>query len=158
MCHDGPHVCTPDPHMPVLPQGSALIPNVTPRPPRGRACYPRQLSRISRLAPHTNTSLFYALCPHSCAPGKDFPVGYPSPNRSGPSTLNPEFLWSEFPEKKLQLVDMSILSILLSPEPGCHNYSNYIGSRIRDLTPFYSYSRFPPSFGGVVASIDNFYS
>jgi hypothetical protein len=76
---------------------------VTPRPPRDRSW--------------SVGSLFCALCPHSCAPGKDFPVGHPSPNRSnrsGPNTLNPEFLWSEFPEKKLQLVDMSILSILLS--------------------------------------------
>jgi hypothetical protein len=86
------------------------------------ACYPWQLSRISRLAPQTNTNLFSALCPHSCAPGKDFPVGHPSPNHSGPKTLNPEFLWSEFPEKKLQLVDMSILLILLSPGQGMsHN-------------------------------------
>jgi hypothetical protein len=93
---------------------------VTPRPPRGRACYPWQLSRISRLAPQTNTSLFCALCPHSCAPEKDFPVGHPSSNRSSPSTLNLEFFSDELPEKKVYLVDMSILSILLSPGPGCH--------------------------------------
>jgi hypothetical protein len=31
-----------------------------------------------------------------------------------------EFFSDELPEKKLQLVDMSILSILLSPRPGCH--------------------------------------
>jgi hypothetical protein len=89
--------------------------DVTPRPPRGRACYPWQLSRISRLAPQTNTSLFCALCPHSCAPGINFPVGHPSSNCSRPSTLNLEFFSDELPEKKLQLVDMSILSILLSP-------------------------------------------
>jgi hypothetical protein len=52
---------------------------------------------------------------------KGLPVGHPSPNRSEPSKLNPDFIWSEFPEKKLQLVDISILSILLNPEPGCHN-------------------------------------
>jgi hypothetical protein len=96
MCHDGPHVCTPDPHMPVLPRGSALIPNVKPQPPRGQA--------------------------HSWVPGNNFPVGHPSPNCSGPSMLNPRFLWSEFPEKKFQLVDMSILLILLSPRSGCHKY------------------------------------
>ena len=32
----------------------------------------------SRLAPQINTSLFYALFPHSCAPGSYFPVGHPS--------------------------------------------------------------------------------
>jgi hypothetical protein len=35
--------------------------------------------------------------------------------------LNLEFFSDELPEKKLQLVDMSILSILLSPRPGCHS-------------------------------------
>jgi hypothetical protein len=34
--------------------------------------------------------------------------------------LNLEFFSDELPEKKVYLVDMSILSILLSPEPGCH--------------------------------------
>jgi hypothetical protein len=35
--------------------------------------------------------------------------------------LNLEFFSNELPEKKVYLVDMSILSILLSPRPGCHN-------------------------------------
>jgi hypothetical protein len=34
--------------------------------------------------------------------------------------LNLEFISDELLEKKVYLVDMSILSILLSPEPGCH--------------------------------------
>jgi hypothetical protein len=42
---------------------------VTPRSPRGQACYPWQLSRTSRISPQINASLFYVLCPHSCAPG-----------------------------------------------------------------------------------------
>jgi hypothetical protein len=33
--------------------------------------------------------------------------------------LNLEFFSDELPEKKVYLIDMSILSILLSPEPGC---------------------------------------
>jgi hypothetical protein len=110
----GPHVCAPDPHTPMLPQGSALIPNVTPRPLPGRGCYPWQLSRISRLAPQINTSLLCAICPHSCALGNNFPVSHPSSNRSRPL--------DELPEKKAYLVDMSILSILLSPRPECHSY------------------------------------
>jgi hypothetical protein len=79
------------------------------------------LSRISRQSPQINTSLFHALYPHSCAPGNNFPIGHPSSNRSRPSTLNLEFFLDELPEKKVYLVDISILSILLSPEPGCHN-------------------------------------
>jgi hypothetical protein len=35
------------------------------------------------------------------------------------------------------------------------NYPNYLGSRIREFGPFYSYASFPPSFGTVVDSIDN---
>jgi hypothetical protein len=75
---------------------------------------------MSSLDPQTNTSLYCALCPHSCAHGKDFSVGHPSANRSRPSTLNLEFFSYELPKKKVYLVNMSILSILLSPEPECH--------------------------------------
>lgn len=38
----------------------------------------------------------------------------------GQARLTSEFFSDELPEKKLQLVDMSILSILLSPESGYH--------------------------------------
>ena len=68
------------------------LPFVTPRPLRTGGSYPWQLSRISRLSPQTNTSLSCALCPHSCALGKNFPVGHPSINYFGTSTLNPEVL------------------------------------------------------------------
>jgi hypothetical protein len=87
------------------------------------------------LAPQTNTSLFCALCPHSCALGKDFPVGHPSSNRSRPSTLNLEFFTDELPEKKVYLVDMSILSILSSPKPGCHTLTPLEDRRPRRSTP-----------------------
>jgi hypothetical protein len=109
--------------------------NVTPRPPRGRACYPWQLSRISRLAPQTNTSLFCALCPHSCAPGINFLVGHRSSNRSRPSMFNLEFFLDELLEKKLQLVDTSILLILLSPRQGCHTLTPLEDRRPRRSTP-----------------------
>ena len=51
----------------------------------------------------TNTSLFFTLCPHSCAPGKNFPVGHPSPNFSGPSTLNLGVLWRPASGKKVTI-------------------------------------------------------
>jgi hypothetical protein len=91
---------------------------VTPRPPCGRDCYSWQLSRISRLAPQINTSLFCALCPHSCTSRKDIPVDHPSSDRSRPSMLNLEFFSDELPKRRYTL--LIILSILLSPEPGCH--------------------------------------
>ena len=40
----------------------------------------------------------------------------------GQARLTPEFFANELPEKKLQLVDMSILSILLRPEPESHSF------------------------------------
>jgi hypothetical protein len=99
-------------------KGASLA--VTPQPPHGLGLLPWQLSRISRLSPQTTTSLLCALCSHSCAPGNNFSIGHPSSNRSRPSTLNLEFLSDKLLEKKLQLVDMSILLILLSPRSGCH--------------------------------------
>ena len=73
-----------------------------------------------RIPSQTNTCLFCTLCSHSCAPGNHFSVGHPSPNCSGPNTLNLGVLGDRLPEKKLQLVGMSILLILLSPRPECH--------------------------------------
>jgi hypothetical protein len=48
----------------------------------------------------------------------------------GQARLTLEFFGDELPEKKLQLIDMSILLILLSPRPGC-----YILTPIRDRHP-----------------------
>jgi hypothetical protein len=47
-------------------------------PPRGRAHLHLAAFLRHRLPSQTNTSLFCVLCPHSCAPGKNFPVGHPS--------------------------------------------------------------------------------
>jgi hypothetical protein len=66
------------PHAPVKPRESALIPIVTTRLPEVGPAYTWQLSRTPRISPQTNTCVFCALCPHSCAPEKDFPVGHPS--------------------------------------------------------------------------------
>src|SRR6185295_14079167 len=54
---------------------------------------PRESALGHRLPSQTNTCLFCTLCPHSCAPGNNFPVGHPSPNCFGPSTLNLGVLW-----------------------------------------------------------------
>jgi ferredoxin-like protein FixX len=51
---------------------------VQARLPEAGPAYTWQLSRTPRISPQTNTCLSCALCPHSCAPGKDFPVGHPS--------------------------------------------------------------------------------
>jgi hypothetical protein len=62
--------------------------DVTCRLPEAGPAYIWQLNLGYRLPSQTNTSLFCAFCPHSCAPGKNFPVGHPSPNFSESSTLN----------------------------------------------------------------------
>uniref|UniRef100_A0A0E0PZ75 Uncharacterized protein n=1 Tax=Oryza rufipogon TaxID=4529 RepID=A0A0E0PZ75_ORYRU len=59
-----------------------------------------------RLPSQSNTSFFYTL--------------HPSHIVLGQARLSSEFFGDRFPEKKLQLVDMSILLILLSPGSGCH--------------------------------------
>ncbi|BAS78930.1 Os02g0518950, partial [Oryza sativa Japonica Group] len=74
---------------------------VTSRLPPGQA----RLHLIAfighRLPSQTNTGLFCTLCPHSCAPGKNFPVGYPSQITPGQARLTLEFFGHWLPEKKL---------------------------------------------------------
>jgi hypothetical protein len=79
------------------------------------------------LSSQNHTSLFCTLCPHSCAPRKDFPVGHPFWNCSRPSMLNLRVLWKWTSEKKLQLIGMRILLILLSSGLGW-----YILTPLRD--------------------------
>jgi hypothetical protein len=51
-----------------------LVCNVPP--PRGRDRLHLAAFLGHRLSSQTNTSLLCALCPHSCAPGKNFPIGH----------------------------------------------------------------------------------
>jgi hypothetical protein len=51
---------------------------VTTHLPKAGLTYAGQLSRTPKISPQTNTCLSCAFCPHSCAPGKNFPVGHPS--------------------------------------------------------------------------------
>ena len=72
-------------HAPVKPQGSALIPFYNVPPPRGQARLHLIAFLGHRLPSQTNTSLFYVLCPHSCAPGR---TSRSVTHRPRPSTLN----------------------------------------------------------------------
>ena len=56
-----------------------------------------------RLSSQINTSRFCTLCSHSCASGKNFPVGHPSPNFSEPSTLNIGVLWRSTFKKEVAI-------------------------------------------------------
>jgi hypothetical protein len=60
------------------------------------------------------------ICPHSCAPEKtSWSVTHPEIAPSE-ARLTPEFFAGGLPEKNVYLDSMNILSILLSPESGCH--------------------------------------
>ena len=60
------------PYVPVKPGESALIPFYNVPLPRGQARLHLVAYLGHRLPSQTNTSLFCALCPHPCAPGKIF--------------------------------------------------------------------------------------
>jgi len=51
----------------------------------------------------------------------------------GQARLTSKFFADRLPEKKLQLVGMSILLILLSPGSGCHNIYDPKSSHYKDL-------------------------
>jgi hypothetical protein len=89
-------------------------------PPRSRA----RLHLVAFLGysqpPQTNTSLFCTLCPHSCAPGKYFPVGHPSLNCSRPSTLNFRVLWRWASEKEVATCWYESLINPIKPWAGCY--------------------------------------
>ncbi len=94
-----------------------LVCNVPPLPDRARLHLAAFIGH--RLPSQTNTSLFCTFCPHSCAIGKNFPIGHPSLNCSKLSTLNLRVL-SRLASGKEVATYMSILLILLSPRLGCH--------------------------------------
>jgi hypothetical protein len=74
-------------------------------------------------------------CPHLCTPGKSFrSVTHPE-IAPGQARLTPEFFAGGLLEKKVYLGGMSILSILLSLEPGCHNPPPLEDRRPRRSTP-----------------------
>ena len=86
---------------PVKPRESALIPFCNVPPSQGQARLHLAAYIGHKLPSQTNTCLFCTLCPHSCAPGNNFPVGHPSPNCSGPNTLNLGVLWRSASRKKI---------------------------------------------------------
>jgi len=125
-------------------------------PLRGRASLHRAVFVGHRLPSQTNINLFYALCPQSCILKKNFLVNHrptsvfstyfvltrAHPKRTsrlithpwiislGQAHLTLEFFRDRLLEKKLKLIDMSILLIILSPRSGC-----YILTSLRDWRP-----------------------
>lgn len=88
----------PRPHAPVKLQGQLWYKLWRLAPGAGPA-YTYQLSRISRLSSQINTSLFCALCPHSCTFRKNFPVDHHPKIALGSSMLNIRVLRDGLTEK-----------------------------------------------------------
>jgi hypothetical protein len=79
------------------------------------------LPKKHRSSPQTNTSLSCVLCPHSCTSGNTSQSVTHPKIALGYARLTQRFLRDRLPKNKMHLVGMSILSILLSIEPGYHN-------------------------------------
>jgi hypothetical protein len=60
-------------------------------------------------------------CPHLCTPGKTYRLVTHPEIAPGQARITLGFFAGGLPEKKVYLGGMSILSILLSLESGCHN-------------------------------------
>jgi hypothetical protein len=69
------------------------------------------------LSPQTNTGLLCTLCPHSCAPEKNFPVGHPSQIAPSQARLTWRFFHDRLPKKKMHLVGMDTLLSINSIKP-----------------------------------------
>jgi hypothetical protein len=76
-----------------------------------------------------------------CTPGKTSRSVIHPEIAAGPARLTPEFFASGLPKKKVYLGGMSILSILLSFESGCHK-SSFLNDVIKEEV----YVRQPPGF------------
>jgi hypothetical protein len=116
-----PYTRTPNPHMPMKPRGSVLIPLVTPYPFPGPAVLTPDSSLGSYIVPtdqheyfvHTLSSLMRTL--------ENFPVGHPSQIAPSQARLTWRFFQGSLPKKKMHLVCMDTLLILLSLGPGYHH-------------------------------------
>jgi hypothetical protein len=73
--------------------------------------------------------------PHLCTPGKTSQSITHPEIALGQAHLTPGFFAGGLPEKKVYLSGMSILSILLSLESGCHNPTPLEDRRPHQSTP-----------------------
>jgi hypothetical protein len=120
------HVTTPDPHAPciiypnlnphtpVKPRGSALIPLVTPRPiPRPTVLTPGS-SLGSYIVPTDQHESFLRTLSSLMRTRENFPTDHPSQIAPSQAHLTWMFFRDRLPKNKMHLADMSTLLILLS--------------------------------------------
>jgi hypothetical protein len=113
-----PYTRTPNPHTPVKPRGSGLIPLVTPRPiPRSAVLTPG--SSLGSYIVHTDQHEFFVRTLSSLMRTREnFSAGHPSQISPSQARLTWMFFRDRLPKKKMLLVDMITLLILLSLGPG----------------------------------------
>jgi hypothetical protein len=125
--HSGPicvmcHIPEPsNPHTPVKPRGSALIPLVTLSPILGPAVLTPGSSLGSYIVPTDQHESFVRTLSSLMCTRENFLVGHPSQIAPSQTRLTWKFFRDRLPKKKMHLVDMSTLLIILSLGPGYHH-------------------------------------
>jgi hypothetical protein len=113
------HIPKPhNPHMPVKPRGSALIPLVTLRPIPGPAVLTPGSSLGSYIIHTDQHESFVRTLSSLMRTRENFPVGHPSQIAPRQAHLTWRFFRDRLPKKKMQLVGINTLLILLSLGPG----------------------------------------
>jgi hypothetical protein len=116
-----PYTRTPNPHTPVKPRGSALIPLVTPHPiPRPAVLTPGSLLG-SYIIPTDQHRSFVRTLSSLMHTRENLPDGHPSQIAPSQARLTWRFFQDRLPKKKMHLVGMDTLLILLSLGPGHHH-------------------------------------
>jgi hypothetical protein len=98
MCH-APYTRTPNPHTPVKPRGSPLIPLVTPRPIHGPAILTPGSSLGSYIVPTDQHVSFVRTLSSLMCTRENFPVGHPSQIASSQARLTWRFFRDRLPKK-----------------------------------------------------------
>jgi hypothetical protein len=116
-----PYTRTPNPHTPVKPRGSALIPLITPRPIPGPAVLTPGSSLGSHIISTDQHESFMHTLSSLMRTRENFPVGHPSQIAPSQARLTWRFFRDRLSKKKMHLVGLDTLLILLSLGPGYHH-------------------------------------
>jgi hypothetical protein len=116
-----PNTQTPNPHTPVKPRGSALIPLVTPYPIPGSTVLTPGSSLGSYIVPTDQHESFVCTLSSLMRNRENFSVGHPSQIAPSQARLTWRFFWDRLPKKKMDLICMDTLLIQLSLGPGYHH-------------------------------------
>jgi hypothetical protein len=112
----------PNPHTPVKPRGSALIPLVTPRPIPGLMVLTSGSSLGSYIVPTDQQESFVRTLSSLMHTRENFLGGHPSQIAPSPACLTWRSFRDRLPKKKMHLVSMDTLLNLLSLGLGYHHH------------------------------------